>query len=56
MLFGTAAALPHGTREEQVLRDGMGVLIDGGTRVEGYESDVTRTSARKAVAQAAARF
>jgi Xaa-Pro dipeptidase len=23
----------------------MGVLIDGGTRVEGYESDVTRTSA-----------
>ncbi|MGH9747886.1 MAG: M24 family metallopeptidase [Candidatus Acidiferrales bacterium] len=45
VLFGTAAALPHGTREEQVLREGMGVLIDGGTRVEGYESDVTRTSA-----------
>jgi len=45
VLFGAAAALPHGTREEQVLREGMGVLIDGGTRVEGYESDVTRTSA-----------
>jgi len=45
VLFGRAAALPHGTREEQVLREGMGVLIDGGTRVEGYESDVTRTSA-----------
>jgi Xaa-Pro dipeptidase len=45
VLFGTAAALPHGTREEQILREGMGVLIDGGTRVEGYESDVTRTSA-----------
>jgi Xaa-Pro aminopeptidase len=44
VLFGPAAALPHGTREEQVLREGMGVLIDGGTRVEGYESDVTRTS------------
>src|ERR1700719_587351 len=43
-LFGSAAALPHGTREEQVLREGMGVLIDGGTRVEEYESDVTRTS------------
>jgi Xaa-Pro dipeptidase len=43
-LFGKAAALPHGTREEQVLREGMSVLIDGGTRVEGYESDVTRTS------------
>src|SRR6201987_5922066 len=45
VLFGAAAALPHGTREEQVLREGMGVLIDGGTRVEGYESDVPRTSA-----------
>ena len=45
VLFGPAAALPHGTREEQVLREGMGVLIDGGARVEGYESDVTRTSA-----------
>jgi Xaa-Pro dipeptidase len=44
VLFGPAAALPHGTREEQVLREGMGVLIDGGTLVEGYESDVTRTS------------
>jgi Xaa-Pro dipeptidase len=45
VLFGAAASLPHGTREEQVLREGIGVLIDGGTRVEGYESDVTRTSA-----------
>src|SRR5579862_7152025 len=45
VLFGPSAALPHGTHEEQVLREGMGVLIDGGTRVEGYESDVTRTSA-----------
>lgn len=44
VLFGPAASLPHGTREEQVLREGFGVLIDGGTRVEGYESDVTRTS------------
>jgi Xaa-Pro dipeptidase len=44
VLFGTAAALPHGSREEQVLREGIGVLIDGGTKVEGYESDVTRTS------------
>ncbi len=44
VLFGPAASLPHGTREEQVLREGVGVLIDGGTRVEEYESDVTRTS------------
>jgi Xaa-Pro dipeptidase len=45
VLFGAAAALPHGTREEQILREGVGVLIDGGTTVEGYQSDVTRTSA-----------
>ncbi|MGA8224351.1 MAG: Xaa-Pro peptidase family protein [Candidatus Acidiferrales bacterium] len=44
VLFGPAAALPHGTREDQVLREGSGVLIDGGTTVEGYQSDVTRTS------------
>jgi len=44
VLFGPAAALPHGTREDKVLREGMGVLIDGGTAVEGYQSDVTRTS------------
>jgi Xaa-Pro dipeptidase len=45
VLFGSAAALPHGTRDEQTLREGMGVLIDGGTTVEGYESDITRTGA-----------
>jgi len=45
VLFGPSAALPHGTREEQTLREGMGVLIDGGTAVEGYESDVSRTGA-----------
>lgn len=44
VLFGSSAALPHGTREEKVLQEGMGVLIDGGTSVEGYQSDVTRTS------------
>jgi Xaa-Pro dipeptidase len=44
VLFGPAAALPHGTREQQILREGMGVLIDGGTSVEGYQSDITRTS------------
>ncbi len=44
VLFGPSAALPHGTREEQTLREGEGVLIDGGTAVEGYQSDVTRTS------------
>jgi Xaa-Pro dipeptidase len=43
VLFGSSAALPHGTREEQKLREGMGILIDGGTTVEGYHSDITRT-------------
>ncbi len=42
-LFGPAAALPHGTREDRTLREGDGVLIDDGCTVEGYQSDVTRT-------------
>lgn len=44
VLFGSAAALPHGTREDKELHEGTGVLIDGGTSVEGYQSDVTRTT------------
>jgi Xaa-Pro aminopeptidase len=43
VLFGPAAAMPHGTREDRALREGDGVLIDDGTNVEGYQSDVTRT-------------
>ncbi len=42
--FGSSSALPHGSREEQVLREGMGIMIDDGTTVEGYQSDVTRMS------------
>ena len=44
VLFGQWAALPHGTRTPQKLREGDVVLIDGGTSVEGYQSDVTRTT------------
>jgi Xaa-Pro dipeptidase len=44
VLLGASAALPHGTRQPQKLKEGDVVLIDGGCRVEGYESDVTRTS------------
>lgn len=40
--FGASSSLPHGSREEQVLREGVGVMIDDGTTVEGYQSDVTR--------------
>ena len=43
VLFGTAAALPHGTVKPQTLREGAVVLIDDGCKVEGYSSDVTRT-------------
>lgn len=43
VLFGPAAAMPHGTSEDRAVREGDGVLIDDGTTVEGYQSDVTRT-------------
>jgi Xaa-Pro dipeptidase len=42
VFFGPSSALPHGSREEQILREGVGVMIDDGTSVEGYQSDVTR--------------
>lgn len=42
VLFGEAAALPHGTTQPRRLREGDLVLVDGGTSVEGYASDVTR--------------
>jgi Xaa-Pro dipeptidase len=44
VLIGASAALPHGSLQPQKLKEGDVVLIDGGCTVEGYESDVTRTS------------
>jgi Xaa-Pro dipeptidase len=43
VLIGASAALPHGTLKPATLKEGDVVLIDGGTSVEGYDSDVTRT-------------
>jgi Xaa-Pro dipeptidase len=43
VLIGASAALPHGSLKPQNLREGDVVLIDGGCKVEGYSSDVTRT-------------
>ena len=43
VLTGASAALPHGTIKPQSLREGVVILIDGGCKVEGYSSDVTRT-------------
>jgi Xaa-Pro dipeptidase len=44
VLLGPSAALPHGTIKPQKLKEGDVLLIDGGTGVEGYASDVTRTA------------
>lgn len=44
VLFGEASAHPHGLVKEHVLHEGQIVLIDGGCGVEGYASDVTRTT------------
>jgi Xaa-Pro dipeptidase len=41
--FGEASAYPHGLPGEQALQDGDLVLIDTGCRVQGYNSDITRT-------------
>ena len=43
VLLGASAALPHGTKQPQKLKEGDVILIDGGCAVEGYQSDVTRT-------------
>ena len=43
VLLGASAALPHGTRQPQKLKEGDVVLVDGGCSVDGYASDVTRT-------------
>jgi Xaa-Pro dipeptidase len=43
VLFGKDAAFPHGTTKPQPLRAGDVVLMDGGGRLHGYSSDVTRT-------------
>jgi Xaa-Pro dipeptidase len=40
---GKYSALPHGSITPQVIREGDIVMIDGGTSVEGYASDITRT-------------
>lgn len=41
--FGKSTAFPHGSIQPQKLKEGDVVLMDGGCKVEGYESDITRT-------------
>lgn len=40
---GQYSALPHGSVQPQVIKEGSILLIDGGCSVEGYASDVSRT-------------
>jgi Xaa-Pro dipeptidase len=41
--IGENSALPHGSAKPQVIREGAILMMDGGCKVEGYESDITRT-------------
>jgi len=41
--FGVATSLPHGAKDDQVLENGQAILVDTGARIDGYNSDLTRT-------------
>ena len=43
-IFGKYTAFPHGSIQPQQLREGDLVLVDDGCTVEGYQSDITRTT------------
>jgi Xaa-Pro dipeptidase len=40
---GEFTALPHGSITPQTIREGTIIMLDDGCRVEGYQSDITRT-------------
>jgi Xaa-Pro dipeptidase len=42
--FGKYSAFPHGSITPQAIREGDIVLVDGGCSIEGYQSDITRTT------------
>jgi Xaa-Pro dipeptidase len=42
--FGKYSAFPHGSITPQQLKPGDVVLVDGGCSIEGYQSDITRTT------------
>ena len=43
VLTGKYTAMPHGSIVPQTIQEGDILLVDGGTSVEGYASDITRT-------------
>lgn len=44
IVFGKYTAFPHGSIQPQTLHEGDMVLVDDGCSVEGYQSDITRTT------------
>jgi Xaa-Pro dipeptidase len=44
ILLGEASAYPHGSGKPQEVRSGEIVLMDCGCNVEGYQSDISRTT------------
>jgi Xaa-Pro dipeptidase len=42
--FGAFTAFPHGSIEPQQLKEGDVIQVDGGCDVDGYRSDITRTT------------
>ena len=42
--FGAFTAFPHGSIEPQKLKEGDVIQVDGGCSVDGYQSDITRTT------------
>jgi Xaa-Pro dipeptidase len=46
--FAEATSLPHGANGDQTLGEDDVILVDTGTRIDGYHSDLTRTYKLKA--------
>ncbi|MBV8206278.1 MAG: aminopeptidase P family protein [Acidobacteria bacterium] len=40
---GEFTALPHGSAQPQLIREGTIIMVDDGCSVDGYQSDITRT-------------
>jgi len=43
IMLGESSAFPHGSTAPRATAEGTIILIDGGCRVEGYTSDISRT-------------
>jgi len=43
IMLGESSAFPHGSTAERAIHEGSVIMMDGGCRVEGYVSDITRT-------------